>query len=56
MIGENSETTRGSWRRDKDGSGVKNTREKVFSESALLASGINRKGYTACHLCKEQGH
>lgn len=56
MIRENSETRRGSRGRDKDGTDVKNTREKVFSAAALLASGMNRKGYTACHLCKEQGH
>ena len=56
MIGENGETTRGSRGRDKDGTGVKNTREKVFSAAALLASGTNRKTYTACHLCKEQEH
>lgn len=36
--------------------GVKNTREKVFSAAALLASGTNRKSCAACHLCKEQGH
>ena len=56
MIRENSETTRGSRGRDKDGTDLKNTREKVFSAAALLASDMNRKGYTACHLCKEQGH
>ena len=56
MIGENGETARGSGGRDKDGTGVKNTREKAFSAAALLASGTNRKSYSACHLCKEQGH
>ena len=56
MIGENGETARGSGGRDKDGTGVKNTREKVFLAAALLASGTNRKSYTAFHLCKEQGH
>ena len=56
MIDESSETTRGSVGRDKDGTGVKNTREKVFSAAALLASGTNQKSYAACELCKEQGH
>ena len=56
MIGENGETARGSGGRDKDGTGVKNTREIVFSAAALLASGTNRKSYAACHWCKEQGH
>ena len=56
MIGENGETARGSGGRDKDGTGVKNTREKVFSAAALLASGKNRKSYAACRWCKEQGH
>lgn len=55
-LAENGETTRGKRGRDKDGTGVKNTREKVFSAAALLASGTNHKGYAACHFCKEQGH
>ena len=56
MIGENGEAARESGGRDKDGTGVKNTREKVFSAAALLASGTNRGGCAACHLCNEQGH
>ena len=56
MIGENGETARGSGRRDKDGNGLKNIREKVFSAATLPASGTNPKSYAACHLCKEQGH
>ena len=27
----------------------------MFSATALLASGTNRKSYTACHLCKKEG-
>ena len=54
MIGENGETARGSGGLNKDGTGVKSTREKGFSAAALLASGTNRKSYAACHLCKKQ--
>ncbi|PFX17050.1 hypothetical protein AWC38_SpisGene18645 [Stylophora pistillata] len=56
MIGENGGTARGSGARDKDGAGARNTREKVFSAAALLASETNRRSYAACHVCKEQGH
>lgn len=56
VIGENGETARGSGGRNKDGTGVKNTLEKVFSAAAQLASGTNRGSYAACHFCREQRH
>ena len=47
---------RGNAGRDKNGTGVKNTREKMFTAAALLASGKNQGINAACNLCKEQGH
>ena len=35
---------------------VKNTREKMFTAAALLASGTNQGINATCNLCKEQGH
>ena len=47
---------RGNAGRNKNGTGVKNTREKMFTAGALLASGTNQGINAACNLCKEQGH
>ena len=47
---------RGNAGRDKNGIGVKNTREKMFTAAALLASGTNQGINATCNLCKEQGH
>ena len=43
----------GGW--DKNGTGVKNTREKTFTEAALLAGGMNQSSNAVCNLCKQQG-
>ena len=56
MIAEKGETARGSGGRDKDGTEVKNTRNKLFSAAVLLASRTNRRSYTAFHSPKEKGH
>ena len=44
---------RGNAGRDKNGIGVKNTREKMFTAAALLASGTNQGINATCNLCKE---
>ena len=41
---------------DKNGTGIKNTREKTFTAAALLASGMNQSSNTVRNLCKQQGH
>ena len=46
---------RGNAGRDENRIGVKNTREKMFTAAALLASGTNQGINATCNLCKEQG-
>lgn len=43
----------GGW--DKNGPGVKNTREKTVTEAALLPGGMNQSSNAVCNLCKQQG-
>ena len=47
---------RGNAGRDRNGTGVKNTQEKMFTAAALLASGTNQGINASCNLCKERGH
>lgn len=47
---------RGNVVRDKNGTGVKITRGKLFRAAAPLASGTNQDINATCNLCKEQGH
>ena len=41
---------------DKNGTGIKNTREKTFTAAGLMASGMNQSSNAVCNLCKQQGH
>ena len=45
---------KGNAERDKNGTGVKNTREKMFTAAALLASGTNQGINATCNQAFSQ--
>ena len=53
---QTSGIVRGNAGWDKNGTGLKKTREKTFTAAALLASGMNQSINAVCNLCKQQGH
>ena len=53
---QTSGIVRGNAGWDKNGTGVKTTREKMFTAAALLASGMNQCSNAVCNLCKQPGH